>query len=240
MTPSSTDPRAPFAVGIIILGILLLGGIIWAVVSGPSSSGGAYSDPNLSFQDDNDPSLGPADAKVTVRIFGDLQCPACKSAESGVTHIRNTYADQVRIVWNDFPLPPSVHPRARIAANAARCSEEQGKFWEMHDALYSAQNTWATASDPTAEFIKLAAKIGLDAEGFRSCLSDQRHDSKVSADMSEGNANGVDSTPTFFVNNTRYVGVLSAGQWDAILKPLLAASATPTPTETASSTSSTQ
>ena len=230
MNQPSSDPRAPFAIGIIIIGAVLLGGIVWAVLSAPSSSGiNGVSDPNLTFNDTNDPALGPADAKVTVRIFGDLECPACRSAEPGVTHLRTAYADTVRIIWNDFPLPASIHPKARIAANAARCAEEQGKFWEMHDELYDAQDGWSKSSNPANDFFALAQKIQLNEDGFRSCYDSRRHDSKIADDMSEGRGNGVAATPTFFINNTKQVGILSPSEWDAILKPLLEGNMSPAP-----------
>ncbi len=220
----SSDPRAPFVIGIVILGAVLLGGMIWAVVSAPAApQGGLTDEPNTSFNDANDPALGPEDAKVTLRIFGDFECPACRAAEAGITSIRQKYADTVRIVWNDFPLPPTIHPKAREAANAARCAEEQGKFWEMHDLLYETQTSWSASRNPTDDFVALATRAGLDVDAFRACHSERRHDDKVANDMSEGRSNAVDSTPTFFVNNSRVVGVRSPSEWDAILAPLVAA-----------------
>ncbi|MEN9557926.1 MAG: hypothetical protein RL141_295 [Candidatus Parcubacteria bacterium] len=228
MQNQSSDPRQPILIGMIVLGVILLVGIVWAVVSAPASSGGNnMADPNLSFRDENDPALGPEDAKVMVRVFGDFECPACRSAEPGITHVREAYADRVRVIWNDFPLPATMHPKARISATAARCAEEQAKFWEMHDLLYETQSGWARSTDANADFESLARRIGLHEGGFRSCMSERRHDSKVTNDLQEGQANGVDSTPTFFVNNVKYVGVLSPAQWDAILKPLLEAAEAP-------------
>ena len=224
MQSSSSDPRAPFVIGIVILGVVLLGGMIWAVVSAPAApQGGITDDPNLSFNDEGDPMLGPEDAKVTIRIFGDFECPACRAAEAGITHIRRNYADTVRLVWNDFPLPPTIHPKAREAANAARCAEEQGTFWEMHDLLYETQNSWASSKDLAGDFTALATRAGLDADAFRACYGERRHDNKVVADLSEGRSNAVDSTPTFFVNDSRVVGVRSPSEWDAVLGPLVAA-----------------
>jgi protein-disulfide isomerase len=236
MNTQSSDPRTPFVIGIIILGALLVAGIIWAVVAAPAGSGPS-SNPNLSFNDQNDPTQGPADAKVVVRIFGDIECPACRAAEVGVNHIRQAYADTVKIVWNDFPLPPTIHPHAREAANAARCAEEQGKFWEMHDTLYQNQGSWAKSGNVRNDFQAYATQLGLDADGFQACYGERRFDSKIADDMQEGRANGVQATPTFFVNNTQYVGVLSAAEWDNILKPLITAAAVePQPTETSTST----
>jgi protein-disulfide isomerase len=230
MNQSSSDPRTPFAIGIIVIGAVLLAGIVWAVLSAPSSNGlNGVSDPNLTFNDANDPTVGPADAKVTVRIFGDLECPACRAAEPGVAHLREAYANTVRIVWNDFPLPASIHPKARIAANAARCAEEQGKFWEMHDALYDLQDGWSKSTNPADDFFAMAQRLQLNEDGFRSCYDSRRHDGKITDDTSEGRANGVDATPTFFVNNVKQVGILSPSEWDAILKPLLEGSVSAAP-----------
>ncbi len=225
---NQTDPRTPFVIGIIALGVILLGGIVWAVTSAPSDAGTlAKTDVNASFRDENDPALGPAGSPNVLRIFGDFQCPACKAAEPGLTHVRQNYADRLKIVWDDFPL--NSHPNARPAANAARCAEEQGKFWEMHDALYNAQADWASKPDPTSDFRALAKRVGLNEEAFAACLNDRQYDAKIKADMQEGNSNGVDATPTFFINQRKIVGVLSAADWDRELAAVLGPAADQTP-----------
>lgn len=220
--PHNTDPRTPFVIGIIVLGVILLGGIVWAVTSVPSDAGTrAQTDVNASFRDDNDPALGKSDSQNVLRVFGDFQCPACKAAEPGLNHVRQAYADRLKIVWDDFPL--NSHRNARPAANAARCAEEQGKFWEMHDALYETQASWSDKPDPTSDFRALAKRIGLNEEAFAACLDDRQYDAKIAADMQEGNANGVDATPTFFINQRKIVGVLSAADWDRELEAVLGA-----------------
>ncbi|HWR00154.1 MAG TPA: thioredoxin domain-containing protein [Candidatus Methylomirabilis sp.] len=218
---SQTDPRTPFVFGIIALGVVLLGGIVWAVAFAPADAGDrGRTDVNVSFRDENDPSLGPVDSQNVLRIFGDFQCPACKAAEAGMNHVRRTYASQLKIVWDDFPLS-SIHRNARAAANAARCAEEQGKFWEMHDALYDFQTSWSDKADPSDEFKVLANRIQLDVQSFTACYNERTYDAKVTADVQEGNANRVDSTPTFFLNNRKIVGVLSPAEWDREIKALL-------------------
>lgn len=231
MEQRTSDPRTPFVIGIILLGVVLLGGIVWAVVSAPGSPGPAV-DANVSFRDDNDPMFGKEDAPVVVRIFGDFECPACKAAEPGVTHLREAYADRIKIVWNDYPLPPTIHPKARMAANAARCAEEQGAFWQMHDALYATQNDWSRSPNTADALSSLAEQVGIDGAAFRACYDEKRHDGKVAADMQEGNANSVSATPTFFINNVRKVGVLSPSDWDAALKPLLETASAPSASST--------
>lgn len=214
-----TDSRKPFVLGLISLAALMVGGIIFAVrYAGPSSSSGTY-DANVSFVDDGDPTYGPTDAPITIRMFEDFECSACRVAKTGVDYVKQTYGDKVRFVWNDVPLP--MHQYARLAANAGRCAEEQGKFWEYGDLVYQEQPYWSqskNASDAQTLFIRYAEQIGLNKDSFTTCFDDRRYDAKIIADSKEAQANKVDATPTFFVNQKRYVGVMSNVQWDAAIK----------------------
>jgi protein-disulfide isomerase len=223
-----SDPRAPFVIGILVLGVLLVGGIIWAVLSAPPSSTSTNQgqDVNVTFNDANDPVLGPPSSNVTIRLFSDFQCPACRMAEDGIRHVRGIYGDQVKLIWNDFPLE-SAHANARNAANAARCAEEQGKFWEMHDAIYDAQQEWSNLPDPRNSFNAIAERVKLNVDAFDVCYGDKKYDAKITADTQEGIAAGVDSTPTFFVNKKKVVGVLSAADWDTQLQGLVSAPSSP-------------
>lgn len=214
MDQPSTQTQKYFLLGIALLGALIVGGLVWAVMSPSSPSGtGGTVESNLRFVDDNDPAIGPADAKVTVRIFGDFQCPACGAAEPGVTYARKTYGDKVRFIWDDFPLV-QIHQNAMAAANAARCAEEQGKFWEYHDKLYQVQTAWSNEKAPQEKFLDYAKELGLKEDTFSACLANQTYRNKIQADMSEATANGVDATPTFFINNKRMVGILQNVEWD--------------------------
>ncbi len=218
---TQSDPRGPIIIGMIVLAALMLGGMVWAVATASERTGddGKY-DANVSFIDDGDPKYGPDDAKVTIRIFEDFQCPACKTAHRGLDYVKRTYGDAVRLIWNDFPLEGS-HPNARLASNAARCAEEQGKFWEYGDALYDAQLQWTNERDPSAFFISYAKTIQLNEAAFTVCMDEHRYNQKIQNDVKEGIANRVDVTPTFFVNNKRYTGALASSDWDRVLQPLL-------------------
>lgn len=215
---SADQTRKAFLLGSIGLGVLILGGLIWAVAAGPATGG---SGGLVSFNDDNDPAVGPAEATVIVRIFGDFQCPACRAAEEGVRYAKKTYGDKVRFVWNDFPLQ-SIHPNALPAANAARCAEAQGKFWEYHDKLYDDQASWDTQSSPRQKFIDYANALELKKDEFESCLDDKTHQNKVMDDLSEGLRNGVNGTPTFFIGNSRVVGPMTNDVWDREIQARLA------------------
>lgn len=218
--------RQAFLIGTAVLFILIILGLVWAIAAGPSPvdpAGRGQAESGLRFTDSNDPIRGPGDAKVTVRMFSDLQCPACRAAEAGLEAAMEKYGDKVRFIWNDFPLV-TIHPNALPAAQAARCAEEQGKFWEYRKKLYETQDTWASIAAPTGAFTDYAHSLGIDESPFTACIASKTYDSKIRSDMSEGSANRVDSTPTFFVNNTRYTGVMSEAEWTTAIDKELAGS----------------
>jgi protein-disulfide isomerase len=202
--------RQIFLIGSIILGVLIVGGLIWAVSMGPT--GGNNVDSNVVFNDDSNPAQGPADAKVTVRIFSDFQCPACKVADPIVNQVMKDYAGKVRFIWNDLPLT-SIHANAKAAAIAGRCAQEQDKFWEYATQLYETQETWSGLSSPNDYFANLASQLGLQRERFAACLGQQGPVMKVAQDVQEALAIGLESTPTFFVNRQKYEGVMDLQTW---------------------------
>ncbi|HZD10950.1 MAG TPA: thioredoxin domain-containing protein [Candidatus Binatia bacterium] len=147
--------------------------------------------------------LGDPNAAVTIVEFTDFQCPYCaRHAQQTLPQLIEQYIDSgdVYYVIKDFPLD-SIHPKARSAAVAARCAEEQGAFWKMHDELFSRQASWAAdGQDSNAAFVGMAADIGLDTSAFEQCLDSGRHDSAIEANAAEGRSLGVNATPTFFIN----------------------------------------
>ncbi|MDD5437749.1 MAG: thioredoxin domain-containing protein [Patescibacteria group bacterium] len=210
--------RQIFLIGSIILGVLIVGGLVWAIAMGPS--GGNNIDSNIVFNDDSNPAQGPADAKVTVRIFSDFQCPACKIADPIVKQVMQDYASKVRFVWNDLPLT-SLHPNSKVAAIAGRCAQEQDKFWEYASKLYETQDNWIGLTSPNDYFANLAAQLGLQRERFVSCLGGQTPVMKVAQDVQEAASFGLEATPTFFVNRQKYEGVIDLQTWHQIIDAAL-------------------
>jgi len=148
---------------------------------------------------DDDPARGPAAAKVTIVEFSDFQCPFCSRVEGTVKQVMENYKDKVRFVYRDFPL--SIHALAPKASEAAQCANEQGKFWEYHDALYADQTKLAVADlQATAE------RLGLKGDAFKTCLESGKFAAEVSKDMEDGTKAGVNSTPSFFINGIPVVG----------------------------------
>ncbi len=141
---------------------------------------------------------GDLNAKVTVIEFSDFQCPYCQQhfleAEPA---LQEQFVDSGQVLWVFKHFPLSIHPQAPAAAAAAECASDQGKFWEMHDALFADQQKWSI-SDPTPVFEELAAGIGLDAEAFSACMTADDAAARVTSDMNDG-APFVQGTPTFIV-----------------------------------------
>ncbi|MFH0711040.1 MAG: thioredoxin domain-containing protein [Candidatus Aenigmatarchaeota archaeon] len=88
------------------------------------------------------PPKGNSSARVVVVEFSDYQCPFCRRVEPTVEKIISEYVEKIKFVYMDLPLY-SIHKFAGQASNAARCANEQGKFWEYHDVLYDRQDEWA-------------------------------------------------------------------------------------------------
>ena len=106
------------------------------------------------------PIRGAEGAPVTIIKFEDFQCPFCKTAQPTFKELLKKYDGKVRLIHKDLPLE-EIHPLARQAAEAGRCAEEQGKFWEYHDQLY------ADSPNLSADDLKSAAKeVGLNVQTF--------------------------------------------------------------------------
>jgi protein-disulfide isomerase len=146
------------------------------------------------------PSKGPADAPVTLIEFSDYQCPFCKRAEPTVIALMEKYPTQLRLVYRHMPLD-GLHPRARAAAIAAVCAEQQGKFWQYHDLLFANQQALADA-----DLEKYGTDVGLDAATFKTCRQDPASENRVNNDATAARNAGLTGTPAFFVN-----GILISG-----------------------------
>ncbi len=148
----------------------------------------------------DDPSIGPAKAVVTIVEFSDYQCPYCKRWHDEVLPlILAEYGDLVRYIYRDFPLQG--HAEAQPAAEAANCAGDQGAYWEFHDAIFSNRYGYGRSA-----YVQYARDLGLDIEAFNECLNSRKFQDEVTSDFRDGIRLGVNSTPTFFVNNTQVVG----------------------------------
>lgn len=137
-------------------------------------------------------------AKVTLIEYGDFQCPACATYFPMIKQLSIEFSKDLRIVYRNFPLT-NVHQNAMLAAQAAYAAGLQGKFWEMHDKLYENQNDWAN-TNPNDILFGYAKDLGLDLDKFKIDLEDSKTKQFINAQADKATAIGVNSTPTFFVN----------------------------------------
>lgn len=148
----------------------------------------------------NDHIQGNDTASVTIVEFGDYQCQFCGDAYPILKEIEETFGRQIRFVFRHFPLA-NAHQYAVPAALAAEAASLQGKFWEMHDALFD--NQYRLNGDL---FDELAETIGLDLERFQQDSVSDALREKVEHDFDSGVRSGVNGTPSFYVNGTKFDG----------------------------------
>jgi protein-disulfide isomerase len=143
---------------------------------------------------------GPASARVTLLEYGDYECPYCSVAHGIVHRIQTQLQNPVCFVFRHFPIT-TVHPHAQLAAEAAEAAVSQGKFWQMHDALFASERPLSRATINIA-----AATIGLNLDSFGDEIRRHVHARRIREDFISGVRSGVNGTPTFFINSVRYDG----------------------------------
>jgi protein-disulfide isomerase len=168
-----------------------------AAPSRPTARRGPDPSQRYSLNVDGSPTKGPASAKITVVEFSDFQCPFCSRVNPTMARIAKEYPDDVRIVFKHLPL--SIHPKAPAAHAAAEAAHRQGRFWEMHDAIFADQ-----AGMSPERYREYAQQIGLDLERYDRDLKAAEVQKRVAADTAEAEKLGVTGTPAFFVNG-RYL-----------------------------------
>ena len=143
---------------------------------------------------------GPANAPMVLVEYGDYQCPYCGAAYPVVKRLQKKLGKKLRLVFRNFPLTES-HPYALIAAEAAEAAALQGKFWEMHDLLFEQQALLKPEIIPS-----WAKRIGLNLEQFENDIKQSVVEKRIKEDRQSGIRSGVNGTPTFFINGTRFDG----------------------------------
>jgi protein-disulfide isomerase len=157
------------------------------------------------LQTKDSPSLGPANAPVTLVEFSDFECPVCRNLHDALRGLLPNYP-QVRVVFKDYPLE-QIHPWARTAAIAGRCAYQQDPkaFWKMYDLIYDGQET-ISAENVWGKMTDFAGRSGLNPDAFRACMASPEAGAAVNASRDNGIQLEVSSTPTIFVNGRRIVG----------------------------------
>ncbi len=148
--------------------------------------------------------LGPVDAPLTLVEYADFECPFCARATGVARDVRDHFGADLRYVLRHLPLP-DVHPHAELAAAAAEAAGDQGRFWEMHDLLFSHQDALQLE-----DLAGHAGDLGLDVDQFLRDIEEQRHVAHVREDVAGAEASGARGTPTFFIGTVRHIGPYDA------------------------------
>ncbi len=212
---NNTSMNTPwFAVSIGLVG-LIVGYALATGVSNPLAMGGSKPTPTPTpsagdtpepepagdpADADDDDVMGEDSATVTLIEFTDYQCPFCgRHFTDTFSKIKKDYVDtgKVKYVIRDFPL--SFHPNAHKAAEASECADEQDKFWEMHDKLFTNQATWSGLADAIPTFKQYAADLKLNASAFATCLDSGAMIAEIDDDQAAGSAAGINGTPGFWI-----------------------------------------
>ncbi len=160
------------------------------------------------------PAKGNPKAKVTIIEFADFRCPFCEQFFTNTEpQILQNFVNtgKVKFVFRNFAFLPGNSADGQqasvVAADAAECANDQGKFWDFHDYLYKNQPSESdTSMYNTDTLTQAAVSLGMDETTFRNCLSNKTDESKVSQDLADGQKAGVSGTPSFFINGTPIVG----------------------------------
>jgi protein-disulfide isomerase len=166
------------------------------------------------FSLENSPTLGSADAPVTIVEFTDFECSYCARLAPVLEEVHKAFPEKVRIVYKNFPL--RMHRFAVQAALAALAAQDQGKFWPFHDRLFQNYNQL----NPQ-KIEEIRQELGLDAEHFNARMNDPALKDLIRRDLQEGSEAGVNGTPTVFINGKQYRGQRSLEGFKEAIETIL-------------------
>lgn len=214
--PSTLFSIVLVAIALSFSGYTIFGAVGW-IFNGSGEKKSGFSDPG------NSPSLGRPDAPVTIVVFADFQCPTCTIFHFGAQEaIIDAYVRKglARLIFKHYPI---LGDESFFAAYASECAREQGKFWEYGNALFEkraqsdAENSGMFSR---TNLLYIGERIGLQKTMFEQCLASERYVENVTHDLEEGNAGGVQGTPTVFINNEKFEGSLSFDAYKAAIEKI--------------------
>ena len=231
MSKKSVQPQKSQSPFLVIVGVVaLIGGAALYFVTRPSTPTAITVDPTAAPVEAQGVLFGNPDAPISIVEYADFECGGC--AQFALLHTpdikkRIVETGKANFKFMDFPL--NIHPNAMAAHLAAACANDQGKFWEMHDAVFDAQYEWNTqaTSNPKKVLATVAQRVGLDMGAWNTCFDDRRHLGTIEANRNAGIKLGVNSTPSIQIGGRLFPGGLSADQVKQIVDSLVAASAAP-------------
>jgi protein-disulfide isomerase len=184
------------------------------------------------------PSMGPADAPITIVEFSDFQCPHCQRAAMVFHNLQLRKPGMVRVVFRNYPLDSHCNPKIQgagghqVACEAARgsyCAQKQGKFFAYYEQVFENQTDLKPGGVP--EFAK---KAGLDEVAFQSCLDSEEAKGAIERDLQEGDSIGIEGTPTILINGRKVGGLLPLPVWEKLIDRLGSPASQATPSTNSS------
>lgn len=170
---------------------------------------------------------GDAAAPIWLIEVSDFQCPYCKRWHDETYQAIDrefVKTGKVRLAFLNFPIP-SLHPNAIAASEAAMCASVQGKFWEMHDALFKSQEKWGPVPNPMPAFDSLSRTAGVDSNRWRDCVVSHASLALINADRDRLGTRGVQSTPTFYIGDEQVLGAQPVDSFRVAIKRQIAKAA---------------
>jgi protein-disulfide isomerase len=158
----------------------------------------------------HNPTLGEANAPLTIIMFIDFECPFCQDDYETMNALRATYGEAARFVFKHFPVE-QIHPHARAAAIAASCANEEGAFWSYYDRLF-------TTKDLSEEGLVASAKaVNIYNSQFIACRASTKPATDIEVDMNDAYSIDIKGTPTYIVNGIRVDGNIPLSSWQNLI-----------------------
>ena len=188
-----------------VIAVLIIGGTVFALAMLPKKETGPNDRNNqiveLPAVSDTDWMAGNKESSVTLIEYGDFQCPACAAYHPLVKKMLEENGQEFKFVYRHFPLRQ--HAQAKDAAYAVEAAGRQGKFWEMYDIVYTRQNDWAGKTNAKDIFLGYANTLGLNSGQFVLDRGSSEIKDRVEKDTADGLKAGINSTPSFFLNDKK-------------------------------------
>lgn len=189
-----------FLIWLVVL--LVVGGTVWLFITMVNRQNRVNNSPvAVPLVTASDWVEGNKDSEVTLIEYGDFQCPACGAYYPYIKKLVAEEGSKFKFIFRNFPLSQHIH--AREAAYAAGAAGSQGKFWEMYALIFENQNVWSSVPSAEGIFENYAKQIGLNFEQFKKDRDSSAVKDKVDSDQRGGFGIGVNSTPTFYLNNQK-------------------------------------
>jgi len=162
---------------------------------------------------------GPENPAVTLIEYGDYECPTCATFHPIVSELMRRMPSELELEFHHYPIP--VGANSITAAAAAEAAGEQGRYWDMHDALYDTQSQWRGRANDPELFVSMAGQLGLDTDRFREDIESQEILARIMADRQRGDRAGVAGTPTFFINGRRLDYLPAIDEFESIIRSVM-------------------